>query len=123
MKAMARGRLQDARGRRHAPYWAFLMHRVSGLLLALFLPLHFMLLAQALHGATELDRWLRFTDLPLVKFAEWGLVVLLALHAAGGVRVLVIEFRPWSGARKNWITGALGCAAAAGIAFALALVS
>ena len=36
--------------------------------------------------------FLRFTDRPLFKFAEWGLVVLLALHMMGGVRLLIIEF-------------------------------
>lgn len=111
----------DARARGHASYWAFVVHRVSGLLLALFLPLHFWVLAQALHGHASLDRWLRLVDLPLFKFAEWGLVVLLSMHMVGGVRLLLIEFGPWSGQRKNWIAGAVGFSAAAGMAFALAL--
>src|SRR6266704_956210 len=38
------------RNRGHAAYWAFLVHRISGLALALFLPLHFTALAQALQG-------------------------------------------------------------------------
>jgi len=62
-----------------------------------------------------------FADRPLFKFAEWGLVVLLALHMMGGVRLLLIEFAGWSGLRKNWIAGAVGFAALAGMAFALAL--
>ena len=36
------------RNRDHPSYWAFLVHRVSGLALALFLPLHFWALGQAL---------------------------------------------------------------------------
>ena len=51
-----------------------------------------------------------------------GLVVLLAVHAACGVRLLVIEFRPWSGPRKNWWTGIAAVGIAAGLAFALALL-
>jgi fumarate reductase subunit D len=113
----------DARARRHAAYWAFVMHRVSGLLLAIFLPLHFTLLATALEGADALERWLRLTDLPLAKAAEWGLVMLLALHLMGGVRLLLIDFSPWSGLRKNWIAAALAFALATGLAFGLALVS
>ena len=116
-------RLNDQRARAHSAYWAFLLHRLSGLGLAAFLPLHFWALGQALHGAAALDGFLRFTDQGLFKFGEWGLVVLLALHMAGGVRLLLIEFRPWSGLRKNWIAGAAGFAAAAGMAFALALFS
>jgi fumarate reductase subunit D len=84
--------------------------------------LHFWALGQALQGAAALDAFLLFTDQPLFKFGEWGLVVLLALHMMGGVRLLLIEFGSASGLRKNWIAGALGFAAAAGMAFALALV-
>jgi fumarate reductase subunit D len=36
--------------------------------------------------------------------------------------VLLIEYGPASGLRKNWIAGGLGLATAAGLAFALALV-
>ena len=113
--------VNDQRARSHPAYWAFLMHRLSGLCLALFLPLHFWALGQALHGAAALDGFLRFADQGLFKFAEWGLVVLLALHMMGGVRLLMIDFGNASGLRKNWIAGAVGFAAAAGMAFALSL--
>lgn len=116
-------RRNDQRARSHPAYWAFLMHRLSGLGLAAFLPLHFWALGQALHGAAALDGFLRFADQGLFKFAEWGLVVLLALHMMGGVRLLLIEFGSASGLRKNWIAGALGFAAAAGMAFALSLIA
>ena len=36
--------------RAHPAYWAFVVHRVSGLLLALFLPVHFFALSQALRS-------------------------------------------------------------------------
>lgn len=114
-------RLNDQRARSHPAYWAFLMHRLSGLGLAAFLPLHFWALGQALHGAAALDGFLRFADQGFFKFAEWGLVVLLALHMMGGVRLLLIEFGSASGLRKNWIAGAAGFAAATGMAFALSL--
>jgi fumarate reductase subunit D len=114
-------RRNDWRARAHPAYWAFLMHRLSGLLLALFLPIHFWALGQALEGAAALDGFLRLTDQGLFKFAEWGLVVLLALHMMGGVRLLLIEFGSGSGLRKNWIAGSVGFAAAAGMAFALSL--
>ena len=113
----------DQRARAHPAYWAFLMHRLSGLSLAAFLPLHFWALGQALKGAAALDGFLRFADQGLFKFAEWGLVVLLALHMMGGVRLLLIEFGSASGLRKDWIAGAAGFAAAAGMAFALSLFS
>ncbi|MBM3390126.1 MAG: succinate dehydrogenase, cytochrome b556 subunit [Betaproteobacteria bacterium] len=115
-------RRNDHRARAHASWWAFWLHRVSGLLLAVFLPLHFTLLGQALEGAAALDGILRFTDNPLVKAAEWGLVTLLALHLTGGLRLLLIEFGSGDGLRKNWIAAGVGFATATGLAFALALV-
>lgn len=116
-------RRNDQRARSHPAYWAFLMHRLSGLALAVFLPLHFWALGLALRGAASLDGFLRFTDQGVFKLAEWGLVVLLALHMMGGVRLLLIEFGPASGLRKNWIAGAVGFAAVAGMAFALSLLT
>lgn len=113
----------DFRARTHPAYWAFLVHRLSGLALGLFLPVHFWVLGQAIQGEAALDGFLKFTDQALFKFGEWGLVVLLALHLMGGVRLLLIEFLPWSGLRKNWIAGALGFGIAAGLAFALALLA
>ena len=105
----------------HPAWWAFVVHRVSGGALALFLPLHFWALGTALDGADALQRFLRFADMPLVRVAEWGLVVLLSLHLTGGVRLLLIEFRPWTGLRKDWIAGGAGIAACVGLVYALAL--
>jgi fumarate reductase subunit D len=56
-----------------------------------------------------------------VKAAEWGLVTLLALHLAGGLRVLALEFLPWRDWAKGLAAAAAGFALAAGLAFALAL--
>ncbi len=115
-------RRADARARRHAGFVLAIAHRVSGIALAAFLPLHFLTLGSALNGAQQLDATLRLIDLPLFKAGEWLLVVLLAVHLACGLRVLVIEFRPWSGPRKNWVTGIAAAALVAGLAFALALL-
>ena len=116
-------RRNDHRAHGHPSWWAFWLHRVSGLLLALFLPLHFLALGQALRGPGALEGFLRFADAPLVKLAEWGLVMLLALHLTGGVRLLLIEFGRASDLRKNWIAGGIGVAFATGLAFALSLLS
>ena len=52
----------DFRARNHPAYWAFLVHRVSGVMLSLFLPLHFWVLAQALQGEARLDSFLRCVE-------------------------------------------------------------
>lgn len=112
----------DFRARSHPAYWAFIVHRMSGLLLALFLPLHFWALGQALHGAAQLDGFLRWTEQPLVKFAETGLVLLLAAHMAGGLRLLALEFLEWREWQKTLLAAAAGVVLVAGLAFLLNLV-
>ena len=107
-------------GRNHPAYWAFLVHRISGIALALFLPMHFWLLATALQGEAALEEKLRWTAQPLVIAGEWLLVIALAAHLAGGLRVLALEFLPWRDWQKTLAAIAAGFALAAGLAFALA---
>jgi fumarate reductase subunit D len=110
------------RARNHPGYWAFLVHRLSGLALALFLPAHFLVLGQALRGEDALAGALRWTEVPLVKVAEVALVILLAAHLTGGARLLALEFLPWRDWQKSLAALAAGIALAFGIAYALALV-
>lgn len=105
----------------HLGKLAALVHRVSGLALALFLPLHFWALGHALQGTASLEALLSWTAHPLVKFAEWGLVLLLAAHLAGGLRIMALEFLPWRDWHKSLAAVAAGASLAAGLAFALAL--
>lgn len=109
------------RARAHPAWWAFLLHRISGIALVLFLPFHFWALGQAIAGPDALEGFLRWADRPLAKFAEWGLVLLLAAHLGGGARLLALEFLPWHGWQKSLLAGAVAVAFAAGLAFALAL--
>jgi fumarate reductase subunit D len=106
--------------RNHPAYWAFLVHRISGIALALFLPAHFLALGTAIRGESALDEFLRWTDQPLVIAAEWVLVILLAAHMAGGLRVLALEFLPWRGWQKSLAAVAAFFAILAGLAFAFA---
>jgi len=109
------------RARNHPGYWAFVVHRVSGILLALYLPAHFWVLGLALHDAARLDAFLRWTDQPLVRVGEWGLVLLLAAHFSGGLRLLALEFLPWREWHKGLAAAAAGVSLALALAFALAL--
>ena len=96
---------------RSHPLWlAFILHRLSGLALALFLPVHLWLLSQAVTAPATLDGFLDFAEHPLVKLAEFGLVFLLAVHMAGGLRLLALEFLPWSDRQKTFAASAVGVA-------------
>ncbi|MBC6417030.1 MAG: succinate dehydrogenase [Rhodospirillales bacterium] len=94
--------------RRHPLWFAYLLHRVSGSVLALFLPIHFWMLSLALHDREALDGFLAWSDQGLVKAAEFGLVFLLAVHLFGGLRLLALEWLPWSGPQKTLAAAAMG---------------
>ncbi len=105
--------------RNHPAFWAFLLHRLSGLALALFLPVHLYVLGLAIDGAGRLDGFLAWSEAPAVKAAEAGLVVLLTAHMAGGLRLLALEFLPWRDWQKTLIALAAAASAAVGLLFLL----
>jgi len=94
--------------RKSVLWMAALVHRLSGLALAIFLPLHFLALGLAIHGEARLEGFLRWSDQPLVKLAESGLVFLLMAHMLGGLRLLVIENLDWRDGQKQLATIAAG---------------
>jgi fumarate reductase subunit D len=81
--------------RGNALWLAALVHRLSGLALAAFLPFHFLTLGLAIEGEARLEGFLRWSDRPVVKLAEGILVLLLAIHMLGGLRLLVLENVVW----------------------------
>jgi fumarate reductase subunit D len=87
--------------RGNALWIAALVHRLSGLALAAFLPLHFLTLGLAIEGEAKLDSMLRWSEQPLVKLAETILVFLLAIHLLGGLRLLVLENLAWLDGQKR----------------------
>jgi fumarate reductase subunit D len=105
--------------RRGSALWlAAMVHRLSGIALAGFLPLHFLTLGLALEGEARLETVLRWSDLPLVKASETLLVFLLAIHMLGGLRLLFLEnYYSWRDGQKQFALLALGAAAVAAFGF------
>lgn len=96
MKNVRGRRAPNTGGHRRDPLWlAALLHRISGLALAVFLPLHFLVFALVLKSEAALDGFLRWTTNPVLKLAEASLIFLLSLHLLGGIRILVLENLPW----------------------------
>jgi fumarate reductase subunit D len=106
--------------RNHPAWWAFIVHRVSGVALALFLPAHFLVMGLALHGEARLEGFLRWSEQPLVIAGEWVMVMLLAAHLTGGIRLLALELLPWRNWQKTLAALAGGFAVASGVMFLLA---
>ncbi len=100
--------------RAHPGFVAALVHRLSGLALAIFLPVHFLVLGLALEGEV-FSGVIAWTNQPLVKVSEALLVGTLAVHFAGGTRLLAIEFFALERAQAFWISAAF----AFGLGFSL----
>jgi len=87
--------------RAHPLWLAHILHRLSGVGLAVFLPFHFLVLALAMTDPDALNWFLEGTEVPLVKVTEFGLVFLLAIHMFGGLRLMALEWLPWRPAQKT----------------------
>jgi fumarate reductase subunit D len=106
-------------GHRQPGFLAALVHRLAGIALAIFLPIHFLALATTLNGADAFDSVLKATAHPALKLSEGGIVVALALHMALGLRVLAIEFLPMRERTRVAVSICLATALAVGLVFAL----
>lgn len=104
--------------RAHPGFVAALVHRLSGLALAVFLPLHFLSLGLALEQSAFAD-FIAWTDRPWVKISESLMVAALAVHFAGGLRLLAVEFAGVSRAQALWISAAFAFGVGFGILFLL----
>lgn len=115
---MSQNRRETAH-RRDLLWLAALVHRISGVLLACFLPLHFLVLGLAIRSESQLDGFLKWTEQPLVKLAEMGLVLVLAVHLLGGLRILAMELLPWRDGQRRLAIVAAAIAVIAALAFAV----
>jgi len=104
---------------RQPGFLAALLHRLAGIALAIFLPVHFLALGTALRGADSLDAFFAATNTPIVKAAELAIVVALALHMTLGLRVLAIEFLSLRERTAVAVGACVAVASAVGLAFLL----
>ena len=79
--------------------WAFIAHRVSGLLVFMFLLLHIVDVSLANIDAELYDEVHALYGNILLRVFECGLLFALLYHALNGLRVVVIDFFP--GAVRN----------------------
>ena len=103
--------------RNHSTYWAFVLHRVSGLALAVFVPFHLYTLALAVEDAARFDAFMKWTEDSAVKIGETLLVVLLAGHLVGGLRLLALEFLAWRDWQKSFAAVTAGIALVCGLLY------
>jgi fumarate reductase subunit D len=100
-------------------FLAAMLQRLSGIALAVFLPMHFIALGTALGGADALQSFLGVTHNGFVRIAEWGLVTALGLHMALGIRVLAIEWLAVQERGAVVVSACVACSVTVGLLFLL----
>ena len=100
-------------------FLAAMLHRLSGIALAIFLPMHFIALGTALGGADSLQSFLGVTHNAFVRAAEWGLVTALGMHMALGLRVLAIELFAVRERSALVVSACVACSLTVGLLFLL----
>jgi len=72
--------------------WAWMLFRISGLVLVFYLFVHVWVISQGRVGAASLNDLFEFFDKPLLVFLDLMLVAAVLYHALNGVRILLMDF-------------------------------
>jgi len=83
-------------------FWAFLLMRISGVALTLYLILHINVLSNLLAGPEKFNELMKTVQSPLFKLFELALLGAVLFHALNGVRVLWIDFGSGALRHKPW---------------------
>jgi len=92
--------------------WAWLLFRVSGLVLAGYLFVHVFVISQGRAGADALDDLMEFFHNPIMVFLELVLVAAVLYHALNGVRIVLMDLGIGIGRHKAvfWVVMAVAAA-------------
>jgi len=72
--------------------WAWLLFRISGLILVAYLFVHIGIISQGnLTGASVLDTLFRTFDSPFLVFLDFLLVAAVLYHGLNGVRIILMD--------------------------------
>jgi succinate dehydrogenase / fumarate reductase cytochrome b subunit len=72
--------------------WSWLLHRITGVILVLYLFMHLFVLSSSLAGGETFDKWLSTVQNPVFHFLEIGLAAVVAFHLLNGLRITITDF-------------------------------
>jgi len=78
--------------------WSWLLHRVTGLGVLLFLLLHIVDITLAGFGQKVYDDSITIFSSPIIRLVSLALIASVLYHAFNGVRIILIDF--WPAAHK-----------------------
>jgi len=72
--------------------WSWLLHRITGLAILLFLFLHIVDVSMIGFGPQAYDESILLFDSVIVRLLSLALIGAVLLHASNGIRIMVIDF-------------------------------
>jgi succinate dehydrogenase / fumarate reductase, cytochrome b subunit len=85
--------------KKHSGSWAWILHRITGIGLTLYILVHIILLMGLLKGEAAFNAEMALFKTPIFLFFEWALGSLVIYHAANGIRIVLIDLA--NGARYH----------------------
>ena len=82
--------------------FAWLLHRLTGAILALYLFAHILVVSSSLGGPDNFNVWLKSVQTPLTHFLEIFLVAVVAFHLLNGLRITIADFFFTTKAHKSY---------------------
>ncbi|HEY8491395.1 MAG TPA: succinate dehydrogenase, cytochrome b556 subunit [Dehalococcoidia bacterium] len=70
---------------------AWILHRVTGVFLTLYLITHIIVIGQSVRGKEAFDAALNFVQSPLFVFLDAGLAGVVAFHGLNGLRIIAFD--------------------------------
>ncbi len=102
--------------------WAFWLHRLTGLAIALYLLMHIVVISSVVGGAKNFDAAMTFLKAPLFILLEMGLIAAILIHGLNGLRIVLFDLGYGVKKQKEIFIGAMIIAVVPlVIAFAIAL--
>ncbi|MGB8656850.1 MAG: succinate dehydrogenase, cytochrome b556 subunit [Candidatus Zixiibacteriota bacterium] len=72
--------------------WSWLLHRITGVILVIYLFMHLFVLSSSLGGAQTFNAWLSHLQTPLTHVLEIALAAVVAFHLLNGLRITIADF-------------------------------
>lgn len=88
--------------------WAWMLHRVTGLGVLLFLLIHIFDTALVIYSPRLYDHALEVYQTPVFRFAELAVFFGVVFHGLNGLRIIVQDFWPATMRRQRQLAWAVG---------------
>ena len=72
--------------------WSWLLHRITGVILVIYLFMHVFALSSSTAGEATFNSWLSKLQTPLTHVLEIGLAAVVAFHLLNGLRITIADF-------------------------------